>query len=93
MAMSLVHAVAWSLAWPKDADAPARARPAGAGAWLALGPAAGALALGAAIDAFGLEGLVTVHVALCALSLAGALAWRALEAWHHAHPGQEETLS
>ena len=53
----------------------------------------GLLAVGSTIDAFGLDGLVTIHVALGALSVAGAMAWLVVDAWHHADPEQEETLS
>jgi hypothetical protein len=96
MAMSLVHACAWSLAWSRDVagprDAPSRpAAPVVGDAWRAACPAVAVLALGAAIDAFGLDGLVAVHVALGAASLAGAAAWRIARSRRQARSGHEET--
>jgi len=98
MAMSLLHAVAWGVAWSQDAATASTFASRRAGrdldfAWFALAPAAAVLALGAAIAVFGLDGLIAVHVGLGALSLAGAAAWIATDVWRHAQPEQEETLS
>ena len=98
MAMSLLHALAWGLAWSQDLPragkvASRRSGRASGDTWLALSPAVGVLALGATIAAFGLDGLVAVHVALGALSLAGAMGWLIVDARHHAQLRQEERLS
>ena len=98
MAMSLVHACAWSLAWSRDVaatrDAPSRpGAPVARDAWRAACPAAAVLALGAAIDAFALDGLVAAHVALGVASLAGAAACRIAGARRHGRSGHEETRS
>ena len=92
MAMSLLHAAAWSLAWSREL-AGCFGAPPRRGAWPALGPAAALLALGTLIDVVGFAGLLAVHVALGAASLAGALAWWAADAWQHAHPKRGEGLS
>ena len=80
MAMSLLHAAAWSLAWAQalrreaGARAPARATTTPHAAVAAL-PALAVLALGALLSRFGIAGLVGVHIGLGAVSAAGAIAW------------------
>ncbi len=98
MAMLLLQALAWGIAWSQAlhaAPAPVsrRATRDRVSAWLALVPPASVLGLGLAIGAFGLEGLVAVHVALGALSLAGAAGWIVAGTWRHTHSAQKETLS
>lgn len=98
MVMSLLHPVAWGLAWSQAFVAARASRPRGGGragrsTRLALSPAAGLLAVGATIDSFGLDGLINAHRALGALSLAGAVPSISDCAWRQAHPEQEEMLS
>jgi hypothetical protein len=94
MTMSLLHAVAWGVAWSQDiAAVPRTASRRWTSVWHALVPAAVVLALGTAIAEFGLEGLVAVHIGLGVLSLAGAVAWIVSDAWHHEYPQQKETLA
>ena len=94
--MSLMHALAWGIAWSQGfarlhVGASRRSEPAGGSGWLALSPAAGLLGVGAIVDAFGLDGLIALHVALAALSVAGAVAWLIVDVRRRARPEQEET--
>ncbi len=104
MAMSLLHAMAWGVAWAQEiavgrGAAGARVRVPRArerrSTRAAIAPAAAVLALGATIATFGVDGLVAVHVGLGVLSLAGAAGWVIAGAWHHGHvrPQHEEMLS
>jgi hypothetical protein len=77
LAMSLLHAAAWSLAWAqaaRRAPAVARTRPASHVRAAAL-PALAVLALGIVLSRFGIAGLVAVHAGLGLASATGALAW------------------
>ena len=77
MAMSLLHAAAWSLAWAHalHRDAVAKATTAAPGVVVAIVPALAALALGALLSRFGIAGLVAVHVGLGVVAAAGAITW------------------
>ncbi len=79
LAMSLLHAVAWGLAWSGDGNATcapenastARGRASRWTAVAAMMPAAMVLALGSTIAVFGLDGLVGVHAGLGVAAVAG----------------------
>jgi hypothetical protein len=74
MAMSLLHAVAWGIAWSQQREALHMAG-AHVPAWAMMAPALTVLALGVTIGEFGPRGLVAVHVVLGAVSLVGAASW------------------
>jgi hypothetical protein len=92
MAMSLLHALAWGIAWSRQREAlhvaGARAR-----AWAMMAPALTVLALGVTIAEFGPRGLVAVHVVLGAVSLAGAASWILAGPRRQAHAPHKEKLS
>jgi len=92
MAMSLLHALAWGIAWSRQREvlhtAGARARP-----LAMMAPALTVLALGTTIAQFGPRGLVAVHVVLGAVSLAGAASWILAGPRGQAHAPHKEKLS
>jgi hypothetical protein len=95
MAASLLHGVAWSLAWAapmlrREVGAVAATRPLGRQGRVTLGQAgltaAAVLALGIAIELAGPQPLVAVHAALAMMAVAGLL----ISAVRH-HPGTVTT--
>lgn len=90
LAASLLHALAWSLAWAgpmlaRDRLTMTQAQPGGAPAaalWRGLLTAGAVLALGLAIDGAGPAVLAAVHTGLAVLALAG-LAW---SGWRRSMP-------
>ena len=75
MAISLCQSVAWGLAWfGSTSRTPSRPEPGRSHLAVALVPAAAALALGYAIDAFGPSALIAVQVALSLTACVGAVA-------------------
>jgi len=82
MAASLLHGVAWSLAWSAMLRRPAGANPNGRALAPVLAAALTALAvlgLGVAMDHYGPAALTTVHALLAVLGVLGCLrAWQTL---------------
>jgi hypothetical protein len=97
MAMSLLHAVAWGIAWAQQREAPhaggSRSPDPRDEGWSRMAPAVTVLGLGVTIAQFGPRGLVAVHVALGALSLAGAASWMLAGCRRQAHAPHKERLS